>query len=74
MAIEIVAIPAPPSLDTTLLADFGREVKGLDPARLSESEFKELESLLYKVTHSVHPLSIVSEPVFLFPIAFHSPL
>ena len=49
MTIEIVPLPLPPSGDAAKLANFGREVKGVDPGSLTEEQFKEVEGLLYKV-------------------------
>lgn len=49
MAIEILPLPLPPSADPSKFKDFGREVKGIHPGRLTDEEFKEVEQLLYKV-------------------------
>jgi len=49
MAIELTPLPLPASADASKLADFGREVKGVDPANLTPELFKEIEEALYKV-------------------------
>ncbi|KAI5116811.1 hypothetical protein M0805_007092 [Coniferiporia weirii] len=49
MAIEIHPLPLPPSVDPTRFgSEFGREVRGLSPGRLTEEQFKEISNLLYK--------------------------
>ncbi|OBZ68541.1 hypothetical protein A0H81_11536 [Grifola frondosa] len=40
--------PSSASADVSRFADFGREVKGIDPGNLSSEHFKEIEHLLYK--------------------------
>lgn len=51
MAIELVPIPLPASADVSKLANFGREVRGVNPADLTPGSelFKEIESALYTV-------------------------
>ena len=51
MAIELIPIPLPDSANASRLSDFGREVKGVDPANITPGSelFKELESALYTV-------------------------
>ncbi|KIP01365.1 hypothetical protein PHLGIDRAFT_20676 [Phlebiopsis gigantea 11061_1 CR5-6] len=51
MAIEVAPLPLPPSADPSKFAEFGREVKGINPGVLTPEQFKEIEELLYK--HSV---------------------
>lgn len=53
MAIELLPLPLPASADASKFADFGREVKGVDPGALSPDEFKEIQDALYKVRHVV---------------------
>ena len=53
MAIEVLPLPAPPTLDAARLQHFGREVRGVNPGTLTPEEFKEIHDLLYKVT-TVH--------------------
>ena len=48
-AIAVSPLPLPPSADASKFADFGREVKGVNPGALSPEEFKEIEQLPYKV-------------------------
>lgn len=49
MTIETVPLPLPPTADPSKFEDFGREVRGVHPGRLTDEEFKEIEQLLYKV-------------------------
>lgn len=49
MAIEFLPLPLPVSVDAAKLADFGREVKGVNPAEITPEQFKEIEEALYKV-------------------------
>jgi hypothetical protein len=51
MAIELVPIPLPAPADASKLANFGREVKGIDPATITpgSESLKEIESALYTV-------------------------
>ncbi|GJJ13258.1 hypothetical protein Clacol_007509 [Clathrus columnatus] len=48
MTIELEPFPLPETADSKSLKDFGRVVRGLDPANLTEQEFKEVENLLYQ--------------------------
>ncbi|KAH9486196.1 Alpha-ketoglutarate-dependent xanthine dioxygenase xan-1 [Psilocybe cubensis] len=48
MAIELCPLPLPVSADAAMLADFGREVKGVNPAEMTPEQFKEIEEALYK--------------------------
>ena len=50
MAIELLPLPLSASADASTLAEFGREVKGINPAEVSPEEFKEIEHALYKVS------------------------
>ena len=49
MAIEVAPLPLPPSADPSKFAEFGREVRGINPGTLTPEQFKEIEELLYKV-------------------------
>jgi hypothetical protein len=49
MAIELSPLPLPASADPSKFSEFGREVKGVDPGKLSEEDFKQIHDLLYKV-------------------------
>lgn len=49
MAVEVAPLPLPPSADPSKFANFGREVKNVDPGNLTDEQFKEVEELLYKV-------------------------
>lgn len=51
MAIEVLPLPIPPTVDAQKLKDFGREVKGVNPGELDwdSKEFQEIHDLLYKV-------------------------
>lgn len=53
MAIELTPLPLPASADPSKFADFGREVKGVDPANFTPEQFKEIEEALYKVCCSL---------------------
>ncbi|EAU92439.1 alpha-ketoglutarate dependent xanthine dioxygenase [Coprinopsis cinerea okayama7 len=48
MAIELVPLPLPASADASKFADFGREVKGVDPGNLTDDDFKKIHDGLYK--------------------------
>jgi len=48
MAIELLPLPVPASANVEKLVDFGREVKGVNPADFTLEEFKEIEQALYK--------------------------
>jgi xanthine dioxygenase len=49
MAIELLPLPLPASADASKFADFGREVKGLNPGDLNSAQFEEVRDALYKV-------------------------
>lgn len=51
MAVELVPIPLPTSADASKLANFGREVRGVNPADITSGSelFKEIETALYTV-------------------------
>ena len=51
MAIELVPLPLPDSADASKLSNFGREVKGVNPANITPGSdlFREIESALYTV-------------------------
>lgn len=51
MAIEVAALPLPPSADPSKFADFGREVKGVNPGTLTPEQFQEIRELLFKVSN-----------------------
>ena len=53
MTIETFPLPLPPTADPSEFKDFGREVKGVHPGRLTDEEFEEIEQLLYKVCITV---------------------
>ena len=50
MAIDVLPLPLPPSADPSKFVDFGREVKGVNPGALTDTQFKEIHDLLYKVS------------------------
>lgn len=58
MAIEVTPLPLPPSADASKFADFGREVKGVNPGSLTDDQFKEIADLLYKVNVFTSPASV----------------
>jgi len=49
MTITFVPLAFPPSADTSRFKDFGREVRGAHPGKLTPDEFKEIETALYQV-------------------------
>lgn len=51
MAIELIPLPLPASADVSKFADFGREVKGINPGALTPEQFQEIREALYKVRH-----------------------
>lgn len=60
MTIELTALTLPPSADASKFTDFGREVKGVNPAALTPEQFQEVQEALYKVCrhhlrHLAHP-------------------
>lgn len=62
MAIELTPLPLPASADASKFADFGRQVKGINPGTLTPEQFQEIREALYKVCrhHSEVPfLSLI---------------
>ena len=49
MSAEVLPLPFPPSADASKFGEFGREVRGINPGKLSDEQFKEISDLLYKV-------------------------
>ena len=49
MTIDLVPLPLPASADASKFTDFGREVRGVNPGKLTSEEFKEVQDALYKV-------------------------
>lgn len=54
MTIEVTSLPLPPTADPSKFAEFGREVKGVNPGTLTAEQFKEIEELLYKVCSALN--------------------
>ena len=50
MTIEVAPLPLPPSADASKFADFGREVKGVNPRDLTQEQLEEIRELLYKAS------------------------
>ena len=50
MAIEAIPLQFPDTLEAGVYKDFGREIKGVDVNNLSESEFSEIERLVYQAS------------------------
>ncbi|XP_006453935.1 hypothetical protein AGABI2DRAFT_196515 [Agaricus bisporus var. bisporus H97] len=48
MAIELAPLPLPASADASKFANFGREVIGLHPGKLTPEQLKEVQEALYK--------------------------
>ena len=68
MSVQVLPLALPPSADPSKFAEFGREVKGVHPGKLTPEQFKEISDLLYKVqlfnpppqsTYLIHISSIV---------------
>lgn len=53
MTIELVPLTLPESADASNFADFGRQVKNVDPGALSPEQFKEIEQALYTVRNII---------------------
>ena len=49
MTIELIPLALPASADASKFADFGREVKGVNPGILTTEQFQEIQEALYKV-------------------------
>ena len=54
MTIELTPLALPASADPSKFADFGREVKGVNPGTLTPEQFQEIREALYKV-YNYHP-------------------
>ncbi|KDQ15603.1 hypothetical protein BOTBODRAFT_54500 [Botryobasidium botryosum FD-172 SS1] len=46
--IQATPLPLPPSADASKFTEFGREIKGVNPADLTPDEFIQIQELLYK--------------------------
>ena len=53
MVLELASLPVSSTADASTLANFGREVKGLNPSALNPEEFEEIQRLLYKVSEKL---------------------
>jgi hypothetical protein len=71
MAIELSPIPLPASADPSKFTNFGREVKGVNPAGLSPEHFKEILEALYKV-NIITPLDLAGCDVNASTTSFYS--
>ena len=49
MTIELTPLVLPASADPSKFANFGREVKGVNPGTLTPEQFQEIQEALYKV-------------------------
>ena len=49
MTIDLIPLALPASADASKLANFGREVKGVNPGILTTEQFQEIQEALYKV-------------------------
>ncbi|KAF9011249.1 Clavaminate synthase-like protein [Cyathus striatus] len=47
-AIDLIPIPLPPSANKEKLCDFGREVKGIHPGKLTQEQILKVEEALYR--------------------------
>ena len=48
MAIELAPLPLPASADSSRFTDFGRQVVGLHPGKLTPEQLTEIQEALYK--------------------------
>lgn len=55
MAIELAPLPLPPTADASKFANFGREVKGIHPGKLTPEQLEEIKEALYKVKYLSNP-------------------
>ena len=53
MAIELTPLPLPTSADSSRFTDFGRQVIGLHPGKLTPEQLTEIQEALYKARHIV---------------------
>ena len=49
MAIELAPLSLPPTADPSQFHDFGREIKGLHPGKLTPEQLESVKEALYKV-------------------------
>jgi hypothetical protein len=49
MTIDLLPFPLSATADTSKFIDFGREVRGVHPGKLTPEEFSEIREALYKV-------------------------
>ena len=49
MTIKLIPLLLPASADASKFADFGREVKDVNPGTLTPEQFQEIQEALYKV-------------------------
>jgi len=49
MSIELVPLPLPAKADRVKMAEFGREIKGVDLNNVSPAQFEQIRQALYKV-------------------------
>ena len=61
MTIELTPLVLPASADASKFADFGREVKGVNPGTLTPEQFQEIQEALYKVCR-YQSFTIISLP------------
>ena len=64
MAIKLLPLPLPASADASKFQNFGREVKGLHPGKLTPEELQEVQKALYQVRHiPFHMSNSLSLPI-----------
>lgn len=49
MSIELVPLPLPAKADHVKMAEFGREIKGVDLKSVTPAQFEQIRQALYKV-------------------------
>lgn len=50
MSIELVPLPLPAKADCIRMAEFGREIRGVDPKNVTPEQFAQIREALYKVS------------------------
>jgi len=53
MTIALAPLPLPASADSSRFVDFGRQVIGLHPGKLTPEQLTEIQEALYKAGHIV---------------------
>ena len=62
MTIDLTPLALPASADASRFAEFGREVKGVNPGILTTVQFQEIQEALYKVCRYHSSQQLVYQP------------